>query len=244
MGPFLRRWALLCLIAFFTIVTLYNIHRLSPLRPSLSSLFGGTSHLIAPEPINWKDYPQHYPVQSIIPLPTGTPKPIPPIQYEFGPEYVSDRRERLKRRNAVRQAFQHSWNGYRKYAWMHDEVRPISGGYRDHFGGWGATLVDTLDCLRLMELDREFANSVASLKKIDFTNAGTDILNVFETTIRFLGGLLSAYDMSNAKHPILLEKAIQLGDMLYVAFDTPNRMPVTRWYWSQYVCLLWRFIYC
>jgi len=116
---------------------------------------------------------------------------------------------------------------------MHDEVRPISGGYRDHFGGWGATLVDALDSLRLMELEKEFATAVASLKRIDFTNAGIDILNIFETTIRFLGGLLSAYDMSDSKHPILLEKAIQLGDMLYVAFDTPNRMPVTRWYWRQ-----------
>ena len=233
MSPFLRRWALLSLLAFFAVVTLYNVHRLSPLRLSLSSLFGDTSHLITPRPINWKDYSQHYPVQSIIPLPTGVPKPIPRIQHEFEREFVSDRRERLKRRNAVREAFRHSWTGYRRYAWMHDEVRPISGGYRDHFGGWGATLVDALDSLRLMELENEFAMAVASLKKIDFTNAGIDILNIFETTIRFLGGLLSAYDMSDAKHPILLEKAIQLGDMLYVAFDTPNRMPVTRWYWRQ-----------
>jgi mannosyl-oligosaccharide alpha-1,2-mannosidase len=122
---------------------------------------------------------------------------------------------------------------------MHDEVRPISGGYRDHFGGWGVTLVDALDSLQLMQLDKEFAVAVAALRKIDFTNAGTDILNIFETTIRFLGGLLSAYDMSDAKYPTLLEKAIQLGDMLYAAFDTPNRMPVTRWDWRQYVCSPW-----
>ena len=234
MGPFLRRWALLCLIAFFSIVTLYNIHRLSPLRLPLSSLFWGTSHLIAPRPINWKNYSQYYPIQSIIPLPTGAPKPIPQIQHDFGLEFVTDRRERLIRRNAVRDAFRHSWRGYSRHAWMHDEVQPISEGYRDHFGGWGATLVDSLDSLLLMQLDKEFAIAVTALKKIDFTNVGIDILNIFETTIRFLGGLLSAYDMSNAKYPILLEKAIQLGDMLYVAFDTPNRMPVTRWYWQQY----------
>jgi mannosyl-oligosaccharide alpha-1,2-mannosidase len=47
--------------------------------------------------------------------------------------------------------------------------------------------------------------------------------NFFETTIRHLGGLLSAYDLSNKK--VLLQKAIELGDMLYEAFDTPNRMP-------------------
>jgi mannosyl-oligosaccharide alpha-1,2-mannosidase len=61
---------------------------------------------------------------------------------------------------------------------MHDEVRPISGGYRDHFGGWGVTLIDTLDPLQLMQLHKEFAVAVAALKKIDFTNAGTDILNI------------------------------------------------------------------
>jgi len=200
-------------------------------------LFGGTS--LASRPINWKNYSQNYPAQSIIPLPTGAPKPIPRIQHEFGPELVSDRQERLKRRNAVRDAIRHSWRGYSRYAWMHDELRPISGGYRDNFGGWGATLVDTLDSLRLMQLDKEFAIAVSAVKKIDFTNSGIDILNIFETTIRFLGGLLSAYDVSDAKYPTLLEKAIQLGDMLYVAFDTPNRMPVTRWDWGQYVCLHW-----
>lgn len=44
-----------------------------------------------------------------------------------------------------------------------------------------------------------------------------------QTTIRHLGGLLSAYDLSG--EPALLEKAHELGEMLYMAFDTPNRMP-------------------
>jgi mannosyl-oligosaccharide alpha-1,2-mannosidase len=41
------------------------------------------------------------------------------------------------------------------------------------------------------------------------------------------GGFLSAYDLSGDKR--LLDKAVEVGEMLYVAFDTPNRMPVTRW---------------
>lgn len=45
----------------------------------------------------------------------------------------------------------------------------------------------------------------------------------FQTTIRHLGGLLSAYDLS--REPALLEKAQELGEMLYMAFDTPNRLP-------------------
>lgn len=53
------------------------------------------------------------------------------------------------------------------------------------------------------------------------------LLSVFETTIRYLGGFLAAYDLSGDQR--LLRKAREVGDMIYVAFDTPNRMPITRW---------------
>ncbi|KAK5467956.1 hypothetical protein LTS15_000929 [Exophiala xenobiotica] len=46
---------------------------------------------------------------------------------------------------------------------------------------------------------------------------------MFETNIRHLGGLLAAYDLS--REPALLAKAVELGDMLYVGFDTPSRIP-------------------
>ncbi|KAK5203158.1 hypothetical protein LTR96_011005 [Exophiala xenobiotica] len=46
---------------------------------------------------------------------------------------------------------------------------------------------------------------------------------MFETNIRHLGGLLAAYDLS--KEPALSAKAVELGDMVYVGFDTPNRIP-------------------
>jgi mannosyl-oligosaccharide alpha-1,2-mannosidase len=114
---------------------------------------------------------------------------------------------------------------------MHDEVSPISKGTKNHFGGWGASLVDSLDTLWIMGMEKDFAIATAALEKIDFTSTPLNVLNVFETTIRYLGGLLAAHDLCNGKYPILLTKATQLGEMLYVAFDTPNRMPITRWYW-------------
>lgn len=40
------------------------------------------------------------------------------------------------------------------------------------------------------------------------------ILSVFETTIRYLGGLLSAYELSNYEHPNLLAKAQEVADTL------------------------------
>ena len=101
-------------------------------------------------------------------------------------------------------------------------------GYRTTFGGWAATLIDSLDTLYLMGFTAEFDAAVAALDDIDFDRPAPDgLLNVFETTIRYLGGLLAAYDLSG--RDALLESALRVGELLYAAFDTPNRMPVARW---------------
>ena len=78
-------------------------------------------------------------------------------------------------------------------------------------------------------MKEEFEEAVAALKKIDFTSSTLDEINVFETTIRYMGGFLSANDLSGGRYPALLEKAVELGEMLYHVFDTPNRMPIMRW---------------
>lgn len=110
---------------------------------------------------------------------------------------------------------------------------PISGKPSDPFGGWGATLVDTLDTLWIMGMEKEFAEAVAALDKIDFSKAAVKEVNVFETTIRYLGGFLAAYDLSEGQYPLLLQKAEEVAEMLYKVFDTPNRMPITRWDWQK-----------
>lgn len=130
-------------------------------------------------------------------------------------------------------AFKFSWLGYKQNAWLQDEVTPLSGLARNPFGGWGATLVDSLDTLWIMGMKKEFSEAVSGLKKIDFQTTKLSELNVFETTIRYMGGLLSAYDVSGHQYSVLLKKAVELGDMLYHAFDTPNRMPITRWDWQK-----------
>lgn len=73
----------------------------------------------------------------------------------------------------------------------------------------------------------EFEEAVKAAMSIDLGTSTTDTVNVFETTIRHLGGLLSAYDLSGDKR--LLEKAKEFGEMLLKACDTPNRMCITRW---------------
>lgn len=45
----------------------------------------------------------------------------------------------------------------------------------------------------------------------------------FETTIRYLGGLLSAYALSG--EPVLLSRADDLGRMLLPAFNTTSGLP-------------------
>lgn len=109
------------------------------------------------------------------------------------------------------------------YAWGHDELLPLSGLPRTTFNGWGATLVDSLDTLWIMGLKKEFNEAVTVVKNLDWSNSTLPHANVFETTIRYLGGLLSAYDLSG--EPILLQKANELGHMLLASFDTPTHMP-------------------
>ena len=167
----------------------------------------------------------------MIPLPTGKAKSIPKIQFQFKDETSAAKIEREKKRNVVKEAFKHAWAGYRQYAWLHDEVKPVSGGHRDPFCGWAATLVDTLDTLAIMGLDEEFAEATEALSQIEFTTSPRLDIPMFETTIRYLGGLLAAHDLSQGKYGIILEKSKELADILMGAFDTPNRMPIMYYFW-------------
>ncbi|KAL8698469.1 MAG: hypothetical protein Q9224_001838, partial [Gallowayella concinna] len=175
---------------------------------------------------------EHYPVKTFIPIPKGSPVDIPHIQHDFGTETQDEKAEREERLATVKKSFVHSWQGYKKHAWKEDELMPIQGGHATTFGGWGATLVDALDSLWIMGLKDDFEEAVKAVDEIDFSVAKLETLNVFETTIRYLGGFLGAYDISGEKYPILLSKAKEVGNLLYTAFDTPNRMPVTRWKWE------------
>ncbi|KAG4026546.1 hypothetical protein MFRU_039g00240 [Monilinia fructicola] len=188
----------------------------------------------APTTIHWSKQPEHFPVptESIINLPTGVPISIPKIQYLFKDETTDAKITREKRQNKVKEEFLRSWNGYKKYAWGHDELSPVSSKFRDPFCGWAATLVDALDTLWIMGLRDEFEEAVKGVEKIDFTTTPRMEIPVFETTIRYLGGLLAAYDVSGGKYQILLDKATELAEILMGAFDTPNRMPVLHYRWK------------
>lgn len=94
------------------------------------------------------------------------------------------------------------------------------------------TNISSLDTFYIMDMKTELSEAVDAVVKIDFSPTSMHPINVFETTIRYLGGFLSAYNLSGDER--LLIKASEVASMLDAAFDTPNRMPVMRWnlYWA------------
>ena len=161
-----------------------------------------------------------------------------------------------RRQQLVRNAFIRSWEGYKKHAWGHDELQPISNGSSDPFNvstfaheadfqhmyadsplfqGWGATIVDALDTLLVMDLPEEYNYARQHVRDIDFTlisgsrsaygNADGRI-PVFETAIRYLGGLVSAYDLSGDS--LMRDRAEELAQLIMPAFTTLSGVPVGR----------------
>ncbi|CAG8029692.1 unnamed protein product [Penicillium salamii] len=182
----------------------------------------------------WRKFPERYPVSAaeVIKLPKVQSKTIPKLQAKFKDESSSNKQERIQRLSAIKAEFKHAWQGYKKAAMGHDEVNPLSKEPEDPFNGWGATLVDSLDTLWIMELRDEFSEAVDAIKNIDFKTSLREDIPVFETTIRYIGGLLGAYDISGHRYSVLLEKAEELAEILIGAFDTPNRMPQLYYRWA------------
>jgi hypothetical protein len=126
------------------------------------------------------------------------------------------------RRTAIRNGMKFVWAGYKTYAWGRDELKPLSKSGKDNWGGLGVTLVDSLDTLWFMGMTTEFWEGRDWVRDhLRFDQTGS--VSVFETTIRELGGLLAAYDVS--KDSVFLEKAKDLGNRLVKAFNTESGIP-------------------
>ncbi|KAM0793373.1 hypothetical protein ACM66B_000828 [Microbotryomycetes sp. NB124-2] len=185
--------------------------------------------------------------------------------------------EQEQRRDWVKRAFLHAWEGYKQHAWGHDEIKPVSSGHANGYNGWGANIVDNLDTLLIMNLTHEYNVARKHVVDLDFTflvpsgastfsidtpplsklevpssdqsaEAGaledgtqpakpifrpeTDqhsptTISWFETTIRYLGGLLSAYELSGDR--LMLDRAVELGDWLLPSLGTKHGLPVNRY---------------
>ncbi|KAM6965363.1 mannosidase, alpha, class 1B, member 1b [Aplochiton taeniatus] len=125
------------------------------------------------------------------------------------------------RLEAVRQAFRHAWKGYKDFAWGHDELRPVSKSYGEWFG-LGLTLIDALDTMWILDLKPEFEEAKTWVATELSFNKNVDV-NLFESTIRILGGLLSTYHLTG--DTLFFEKAKDIGSRLMPAFNTPSKIP-------------------
>ncbi|KAI0672478.1 glycoside hydrolase [Trametes maxima] len=56
-----------------------------------------------------------------------------------------------QRRQDVKDIFLTSWNAYKKFAFPHDDLTPLSQGFTDVRNGWGASAVDALSTLFIIE---------------------------------------------------------------------------------------------
>ncbi|KAI9361502.1 glycoside hydrolase [Pilaira anomala] len=127
------------------------------------------------------------------------------------------------RAEAIKNAFKHAWKGYSDYAYGHDELRPLTNGTTDSRNGWGASIFDALDTMIIMGLEEDYLRASDHIKAVNWRKSD-EPSKTFETNIRYLGGLLSAYDLKGDE--FLLTKAKELADSVIMpAFDTPNRMP-------------------
>jgi mannosyl-oligosaccharide alpha-1,2-mannosidase len=119
----------------------------------------------------------------------------------------------------VRNEMRWAWRQYRKHAWGRDQIKPISGGFesfplKNHH--LGLSLIEALDTLWIMGLDDEFNDGVEWVKReLSFDVDGE--VSVFETSIRLVGGLLSAFHACG--DPVLLAKARDCADRLLPSFN-------------------------
>lgn len=112
--------------------------------------------------------------------------------------------EQTNRQREVVEAFKHAWKAYKMYAWGKDELKPISKTSNEWFN-LGLTLIDSLDTMWLMGLVDEF-NEAREWVQTELDIAQNKDVNLFETTIRVLGGLLSTYHLTGDS--LFLNKAV------------------------------------
>jgi hypothetical protein len=143
-----------------------------------------------------------------------------PVGLPFPQDLFFDptRRAELERRTErITKAFMHSWSNYKRLSLGHssDELKPRTGKpensrldigdysrrkwlTRRHRNGWGVTAVDALSTAIIMNLTEPVNDIIKHIRTVNFSKSRTkQTVSLFETTIRYLGGMLSGYDLLN-----------------------------------------------
>ncbi len=118
----------------------------------------------------------------------------------------------------------------------YDEYHPVARTGRNMAqpNGLGWIIVDALDTLMLMNLTKELKHAREWVSTTLNYDKDQDV-NTFETTIRMLGGLLSAHYLQETlpglkpenpnEEDVFLEKAADLADRLIGAYESPSGVP-------------------
>jgi mannosidase alpha-like ER degradation enhancer 2 len=125
----------------------------------------------------------------------------------------------------VRNETLHAWEGYKKYAWGHDSLKPLTKQPFDWYGPGHSLLMTPLDALDTLILMGLKPQADEAEKLIDTQlDLNQDIyVKDFEITIRLMGSLISCYEGTGDKR--LLELADELGRRMLPMFDSPTGMP-------------------
>ncbi|BGP03907.1 hypothetical protein JCM10021v2_007655 [Rhodotorula toruloides] len=160
------------------------------------------------------------------------------------------------------ETWRHAYNSYKRVAFPADELLPLSCGKQGHdrsnpnngavndvMGDYALTLVDSLDTFAMLNDKAGFEQAIR--ETIEHVSFDVDSrVQVFEVTIRMMGGLLSghllampgAYNRSDPStfhssirgfslpwyRSELLHLAHDLGRRLLPAFETPTGIPFAR----------------
>uniref|UniRef100_A0A5B7A9F7 alpha-1,2-Mannosidase n=1 Tax=Davidia involucrata TaxID=16924 RepID=A0A5B7A9F7_DAVIN len=154
------------------------------------------------------------------------------------PEKLNAESKWVARQQSIKKAFIHAWSGYKRNAMGYDELMPLSQRGVDGLGGLGATVVDALDTAMIMGIDEVVSEASSWIEtQLPDRISQKGQVNLFETTIRVVGGLLSAYHLSGGdqgkntihkgpKPIVYLENARNLADHLLTAFtSSPTAIP-------------------
>eukprot|EP00249_Psilotum_nudum_P017275 c26246_g1_i1 orf=480-2450(-) len=246
---------MLALLMLLGLLCLTIVHPSSPVRPSNSKVFQNLSVYgsDSEEKLISEGIKEGQSLRSVLRRPPRLPPRISTFRGKgangsvgAGRKESSDDRVWKNKQVKVVEAFRHAWNGYKTFAMGYDELMPLSGKGVDGLGGLGATVVDALDTAIIMGLDdvvMEAGSWIEEQFPVRFREKGQ--VNLFETTIRILGGLLSAYHLmggdnethgqwgetvtvqaSGLKPELYLERAKDLADRLMFAFtSSPTPIP-------------------
>ena len=173
-------------------------------------------HTLAPPTQLTRPKPEPKPKPEPAPEPKSKPKPAPETLPALKPASKPTKAESIAL--DIRTGMQRAFQAYMRDAWKADEYMPVQKRGTNTFGGKGLTIIDSLDTLYLMGLQDEF-NAAQTFVENDFRFEGH--INVFENNIRVLGGLLSAYVLTDKQ--VFLTKAKEVGEVLLRAF--PQRIP-------------------